>query len=212
MIDVMLVDDHELIRIALGKILGEAKDINVVADAGSGEEALEKARRIQPTVVVLDVDMPGMGGVETTRRLTALPSKPRVIVISVHSQAPYPRRLLEAGALGYLPKGGRAEDVLAAVRTVSKGLPYIAPEIAGALALENLPGGSKSPLEVLSRREMQVMMMLTQGNSAQAIAERLNISSKTVCTHRYRIYEKLGVDSDVALTHVAMRYGILEGP
>lgn len=211
MIQVMLVDDHELIRIALGKLLGEAQDINIVAEAGSGEEALDKARRIRPDVIILDVDMPGMGGVEATRRLTALPNKPKVIVISVHSQAPYPQRLLAAGALGYLPKGGRSEEVLAAVRSVHRGHPYISPQIAGDLALASLPGGRKSPLECLSPREMQVMMMLTRGQSTQAIAETLNISTKTVFTHRYRIYDKLGVDNDVALTHLAMRYGMLEG-
>lgn len=211
MIQVMLVDDHELIRIALGKLLSEAQDINIVAEAGSGEEALDKARRIRPDVIILDVDMPGMGGVEATRRLTALPNKPKVIVISVHSQAPYPQWLLAAGALGYLPKGGRAEEVLAAVRSVYKGHPYISPQIAGDLALASLPGGRKAPLECLSPREMQVMMMLTRGQSTQAIAETLNISTKTVFTHRYRIYDKLGVDNDVALTHLAMRYGMLEG-
>lgn len=210
MIKVMLVDDHELIRIALAKVLGEAGDIEVVAEAASGEEALQKARRTAPQVVILDVEMPGMGGVETTRRLTALPARPRVIVVSVHARAPYPQRLLEAGALGYLPKGARAGDVVAAVRAVSRGQPYISPEIAGELVLAGLRGSGRSPLDSLSRREMQVMMMLTRGQSPQAIAAALNISIKTVFTHRYRIYDKLGVDNDVALTHLALRYGVLD--
>lgn len=210
-IKVMLVDDHELIRIALGKILSDAEGIKVIAEASSGEEALERARREQPHVIILDVDMPGMGGVEATRRLTALPNHPKVIVISVHSQAPYPQRLLEAGALGYLPKGGRAEEVIAAIKSVYKGHPYLSPEVAGSLALAALHGGRKSPLDTLTRREMQVMLMLTQGQSLQVIAKSLNLSPKTVATHRYRIYDKLGVDNDVALTHVALRYGILEG-
>ena len=210
MINVMLVDDHELIRIALGKLLSEARDISIIAEAGSGEEALDKARKLKPEVVILDVDMPGMGGVEATRRLSALPHSPKVIVVSIHSHAPYPQRLLEAGAMGYLPKGGRAEEIMAAVRSVNRGQPYIAPEIAGDLVLSNLHGGSKSPLDVLSRREMQIMMMLTRGQSTQSIADTLNISTKTVFTHRYRIYEKLSVDNDVALTHVALRYGMLD--
>jgi two-component system invasion response regulator UvrY len=210
MIHVMLVDDHELIRIALGKILGEAGDIKIVAEAGNGEEALEKARQVRPDVVILDVEMPGMGGIETTQRLSALPCKPKIIVISVHSQAPYPRRLLEAGALGYLPKGGKAEEVLAAVRLVARGRPYLAADIASDLALAGLRGASHSPLESLSKRELQIMMLLTQGHNPQMIAEALNISIKTVFTHRYRIYAKLGVDNDVALTHLAMRHGILQ--
>jgi two-component system invasion response regulator UvrY len=208
MIHVMLVDDHELIRIALAKILNEAEDIKVIAEASSGEEALEKARKVKPGVVILDVQMPGMGGIEAAQRLIALPYRPKIIVISVYTQDPYPRRLLEAGALGYLPKGGRAEEVLAAVRSVAKGRPYLSAEIANALALAGLSGGRGSPLDALSKREMQVMMMLTQGHSPQAIADSLNISIKTVFTHRYRIYEKLNVDNDVALTHLALRHGI----
>ena len=209
MIHVMLVDDHELIRIALAKILGEARDIKVIAEASSGEEALEQARRLKPDVVMLDVQMPGMGGIEATQRLISLPCKPKVIVISVYSQEPYPRRLLEAGALGYLPKGVRAEEILAAIRSVVKGRPYLSAEIASALALASLAGGPKSPLDTLSKREMQVMLMLIQSYSPQAIAESLNISIKTVFTHRYRIYDKLGVDNDVALTHLALRHGVL---
>lgn len=210
MIRVMLVDDHELIRIALAKILGEAKDVQVIAEASSGEEALDKARRDKPEVIILDVEMPGMGGIEAAQRLSAMPWKPRIIVVSVHARDPYPRRLLEAGAMGYLPKGVGADEVLAAVRSVAKGRPYLSPEIASAMAMESLSRGGKSPLDMLSRREIQVMLMLTQGHSPQVIAENLNVSIKTVFTHRYRIYEKLGVDNDVALTHLALRHGILE--
>jgi len=209
MIKVMLVDDHELIRIALSKILNDSGDIEVVAEAGSGEDALEKARLVKPEVIIIDVDMPGMGGAEATQRLKTLPCKPKIIVISVHDKPPYPQLLLQAGATGYLPKGGPASDVLAAIHAVAQGKPYIDPGIAGALALANISGTAKSPLESLSRREKQVMLMLTQGQSVQDISKALNISAKTVCTHRYRIYDKLGVDSDVALTHVAMRYDML---
>jgi two-component system invasion response regulator UvrY len=206
----MLVDDHELIRIALGKILGDASDVSIVAEASNGEEALKKARQDKPDVVILDVDMPGMGGIEATQRLNALPSKPKIIVVSVHSQAPYPQRLLEAGAMGYLPKGARSDEVLAAVRAVNRGKPYVDSEIAGDLAMASLRNSGKSPLDSLSKREIQIMMLLTNGKSTQAIAESLNISIKTVFTHRYRIYEKLDVDNDVELTHLALRYGILE--
>ncbi len=211
MITVLLVDDHQLIRIALGKILGDADGIDVVGEACSGEQALELARRLRPDVVIVDVDMPGMGGVEATRRLSALPSRPKVIVISVYAQSPYPQRMLEAGAMGYLPKGGKAEEVVEAVRSVAQGQPYVAPQIAGDLAMASLRGAGSSPVDCLSRREMQVMLMLTQGHSPQSIAKALNISPKTVFTHRYRIYDKLGVDSDVALTHVALRHGLLDG-
>lgn len=215
MIRVMLVDDHELIRIALGQILGGHADISVVAEAADGEEALVRARSVKPDVILIDVDMPGMGGVEATRRLSALAHKPRVVAISVHEQMPYPQRMMEAGAVGYLPKGGAAEEVVAAVRTVARGQPYIAPVIAGKLFLNNIARGNGSGsaaqvLEALSAREMQVMLALVNGQNPQQIGEALKISAKTVCTHRYHIYEKLGVDSDVALTHLAYRYGLIE--
>lgn len=215
MIRVMLVDDHQLIRIALGQILGGHADIEVVAEAADGEEALVRARAARPDVILIDVDMPGMGGVEATRRLSALAHKPRVVAISVHEQMPYPQRMLEAGAVGYLPKGGSADEVLAAVRAVARGQPYIAPVIAGKMFLTSMnrsgsAGNGAQVLDTLSAREMQVMLALVNGQNPQQIGEALKISAKTVCTHRYHIYEKLGVDSDVALTHLAYRYGLIE--
>lgn len=215
MIRVMLVDDHQLIRIALGQILGGHADIEVVAEAADGEEALVRARAAKPDVILIDVDMPGMGGVEATRRLSALAHKPRVVAISVHDQMPYPQRMMEAGAVGYLPKGGSADEVLAAVRAVARGQPYIAPVIAGKMFLTSMnrsgsAGNGAQVLDTLSAREMQVMLALVNGQNPQQIGEALKISAKTVCTHRYHIYEKLGVDSDVALTHLAYRYGLIE--
>lgn len=210
MIKVMLVDDHELIRIALAAVLGEQDDIRIVATAADGEEALRLARAMLPDVVLVDVDMPGMGGLEATRRLATLAHAPKVIALSVHEQPPYPQRMLEAGAVGCLPKGGSADEVVAAVRAVARGLPYIAPKIAGSLILARVHRADSSPLESLSRRELQVMLMLVQGHNVQHIADALKISTKTVFTHRYRIYAKLGVDNDVALTHLAYRYGVVE--
>lgn len=174
-----------------------------------------RARAAKPDVILIDVDMPGMGGVEATRRLSALAHKPRVVAISVHDQMPYPQRMMEAGAVGYLPKGGSADEVLAAVRAVARGQPYIAPVIAGKMFLTSMnrsgsAGNGAQVLDTLSAREMQVMLALVNGQNPQQIGEALKISAKTVCTHRYHIYEKLGVDSDVALTHLAYRYGLIE--
>ena len=167
MIRVMLVDDHQLIRIALGQILGGHADIEVVAEAADGEEALVRARAAKPDVILIDVDMPGMGGVEATRRLSALAHKPRVVAISVHDQMPYPQRMMEAGAVGYLPKGGSADEVLAAVRAVARGQPYIAPVIAGKMFLTSMnrsgsAGNGAQVLDTLSAREMQVMLALVK--------------------------------------------------
>lgn len=210
MIRVLVVDDHTLIRVALRRILEEAGDISVVAEAATGEEAVEIARRNPIDITVMDVDMPGMGGVEATRKLTMIQGGPRVIVISVHSQDPYPRRLLEAGATGYLSKSSGSNEVLSAVRAVYAGQPYVAPEVAGQLALASI-NRSDSPLDTLTQREMQVMLMLTRGQNAQTISKTLNLSPKTVCTYRYRLYEKLDVRNDVELTHLAIRHGLITG-
>ncbi len=210
MIRVLVVDDHALIRVALKRILEESGDIEVVAEVSSGEEAVEIARRQPLDLVVMDVDMPGMGGVEATRKLNNISGGPRVIVISVHSQDPYPKRLLEAGASGYLSKSSGATEVISAVRTVHAGHPYVAPEVAGQLAMASI-NRTESPLDSLTQREMQVMLMLTRGQNAQSISRTLNLSPKTVCTYRYRLYEKLDVRNDVELTHLAIRHGLIEG-
>lgn len=210
MIEVMLVDDHPLIRLALRTILSGRSDVSVVAEASSGEEALEKARRLRPQVVIIDVDMPGMGGVECTRRLAALTPRPGVLVISMYEQPPFPQLLLDAGALGYLPKGGQPEEVLEAVAMVAKGELYINAKIATDLIKRGYHSHVQSPFDCLSPREKQIMMMLIHGQTTQTIAKVLNVSAKTVCTHRYRIFDKLGVKSDVELTLFAMHHGLLK--
>ena len=210
MIRVLIVDDHALIRLALRRILEESGEINVVSEVSSGEEAVEFARRNPVDLVLMDVDMPGMGGVEATRKLNTISGGPRVIVISVHSQDPYPKRLLEAGASGYLSKSSSSNEVISAVRTVYAGQPYVAPEVAGQLAMASI-NRTESPLDSLTQREMQVMLMLTRGQNAQTISRTLNLSPKTVCTYRYRLYEKLDVRNDVELTHLAIRHGLIEG-
>ncbi len=210
MIKVLIVDDHALIRLALRRILEDSGEINVVSEVSSGEEAVEFARRNPVDLVLMDVDMPGMGGVEATRKLNTISGGPKVIVISVHSQDPYPKRLLEAGASGYLSKSSSSNEVISAVRTVYAGQPYVAPEVAGQLAMASI-NRAESPLDSLTQREMQVMLMLTRGQNAQTISRTLNLSPKTVCTYRYRLYEKLDVRNDVELTHLAIRHGLIEG-
>lgn len=206
----MLVDDHALIRAALRRICEDAGGIEVVAETATGEEAVEAARRLKPDLVLLDLEMPGMGGVEATRRLCQLPEPPRVIALSVHGHDPYPRKVLEAGAHGYLTKSAGPEEVLSALRTVHSGHPYVSPEVAGELAMASI-NRNVSPLDSLSQRELQVMLMLTRGNSPQGISASLNVSPKTVCTYRYRLYEKLHVKNDVELTHFAIRHGLIAG-
>lgn len=213
MIKVLLIDDHKLVRTGIRKILEEATGISVVGEADDGEQGLALAAELKPDVVLLDVSMPGIGGLETLRRLLVTDPSTKVIVVSVHAQEPVPGKLLSAGAFGYLTKGCAADEVVTAVRRVHGGERYLAVEIARALAFGAV-GARKSvesPFELLSQREMQVMMMVTQGQSIQAISERLHLSPKTVSTYRYRLFEKLGVGNDVELTRLALRHGFVEG-
>lgn len=210
MIKVLLVDDHELVRTGIKRILNDTEGMTVIGEAGSGEEALRVLRRRKPDVILMDVSMPGMGGLEATRKLHRQYPGVKVIVLTIHAQEPYPTRLLEAGAAGYLTKGCGVEEIVAAIREVQAGHRYIGMDIARQLALSMLPGGDKSPIDRLSQRELQVLLMVTHGQSTQEISDKLCLSPKTVCTYRYRLYEKLGVSNDVELTHLAMRHGMLE--
>jgi two-component system, NarL family, invasion response regulator UvrY len=212
MIRVMLVDDHRLVRAGLKRVLSEMADIEVVAEAGTGEEALELARKCNPEVVLMDVNMPGMGGLATTRRLVARMPQVKVIAVSMHLEEPYPSRMLEAGAAGYISKDSAADEVGTAIRRVQSGGHYVAADVAGNLAATLIKGGTpgSAPFEQLSQRETQVMLMVTKGYTTQAISDRLCLSPKTVSTYRYRLFEKLGVANDVELTRLAMRYGLLD--
>jgi len=210
MIKVMVVDDHELVRTGITRILNDAPGIRVIAEAASGEEAIRVASEKHPDVVLMDVSMPGIGGLEATRKLAQLQPELKVIVVSVHADEPFPSRMLKAGASGYLTKGCAVEEIITAIKTVADGDRYIGADIAQTLALKRTPGGSSTPFDNLSPREMQVMLMLTQGQKPQAISDKLCLSPKTISTYRHRLYEKLGVDSDVELTRLAMNYGIIE--
>lgn len=210
MIRVLLVDDHELVRTGIRRILDDTRGIRVIAEASTGEEAVHQVREHQPDVVLMDVNMPGIGGLEATRKIMQSYPDLRVIVVTIHVDEPYPTRLLEAGASGYLTKGCAVDEIVNAIKMVHQGDRYIGADIARQLALSMLPGGERSPFDKLSQREMQVMLMVTQGHNIQDISDKLCLSPKTVSTYRYRLYEKLGVDNDVELTHLAMRHGMIE--
>ncbi|HEX4871051.1 MAG TPA: UvrY/SirA/GacA family response regulator transcription factor [Nevskiaceae bacterium] len=210
MIKIMLVDDHRLVRAGLRRVLQEVADMEVIAEASSGEEAVELARSKAPDVVLMDINMPGIGGLESTRRLIQRVPGVKVIVVSMHLEEPYPSRMLAAGAAGYISKDSAAEEVVAAIRRVHGGGHYVAADVAGNLAASLVKGTSGSPFEQLSQRETQVMIMVTKGYSTQEISDRLHLSPKTVSTYRYRLFEKLNVTNDVELTRMAMRYGLLD--
>jgi two-component system invasion response regulator UvrY len=210
MIKVTIVDDHELVRTGIIRILKDEPDVEVVAEASSGEEAIQLVKQYKPDVVLMDVNMPGIGGFEATRKLIQMYPDLKVIVVTIHVDDPFPSRMLQAGAMGYLTKGCGVDEITNAIREVNTGRRYISADVAQHLALKLMPGGEESPFDSLSPRELQVMLMLTQGTKVQEISDKLCLSPKTVSTYRHRLYDKLGVSSDVALTRLAMRYGMVD--
>ena len=209
MIRILVVDDHELVRLGLRQALEGYRSIQVVGEATDGETALVMCRKLRPDVVLLDVGLPGLSGFEVTARLQQLDPPPGIIILTVHERRPYPERLLEAGASGYVTKGCPASELVEAIRTVAAGGRHIGTRIAQKMALDLLPGGRSSPFDELSAREMEVMLMLADGMRIAEIATSMHLSPKTVATYKYRIFEKLGTRNDVDMTRKAMRYGLL---
>jgi two-component system invasion response regulator UvrY len=211
LIRVLLVDDHKLVRTGVRKILEAADGIEVIGEACSGEEGIQLARKLRPDIILMDMHMPGIGGLEATRKLLASLPILKVIGVSVQANDPFPSRLLEAGALGYLTKDCAAEEIVAAVKQVYQGKRYLTADVARELAMAMVSGRrNDSPFESLSQREMQVMLMVTRGQSVQDISIRLSLSPKTVSTYRSRLFQKLNVNNDVELMRLAMRYGVIE--
>lgn len=210
LIKVLIVDDHELIRTGISSMLADFDKIKVVAQASSGEEAIKLARELRPEVVLMDANMPGIGGLEATRRLMRFDPDIKVIAVTVHNEEPYPTKFMQAGAAGYVTKGVDISEMVKAIIQVKTGKRYITPEIAQQMALKALEPDSESPFDGLSEREMQVMLMITHGQKVQDISDSLFLSTKTVNSYRYRLFEKLNVGNDVELTHMAIRHGVLD--
>jgi len=207
---VLVVDDHDLIRLGICRLLDDVPDIIVVAQASSGEEAITLVRKLAPDVVFMDIRMPGIGGLEATQRILAKHSATKVIVVSAFNDEVYPAVLLKAGASGYITKTTDAEEIKVAVQTVLSGKVYICPQLAQMLVINGLSLDAKSPLSLLSQRELQIAELITRGKRANEVAETLSISPKTINTYKYRIYEKLGVTNDVELTLAAVKYGLVD--
>ncbi|HEY0181125.1 MAG TPA: response regulator transcription factor [Dokdonella sp.] len=207
-IRVMLVDDHAVVRVGFRMLLGASADIEVAAEADSGELAYQRYAEVRPDVVIMDLSMPGMGGIETVRRLLAKDKSARVLVLSAHEDTAHPKRVLKAGALGYLSKRSAPEELIEAVRAIAAGRLYLDAEIARKLAMQDLGGGG--PVEALSEREFAVFIQLARGQSVARIAETLNLSPNTVGTHLYNIKQKLGAGNQAELTLIAVRNGLIE--
>jgi|SRR5579871_2153443 DNA-binding NarL/FixJ family response regulator len=208
MIRIVLVDDHTLVRTGLRLILEQQADMQIVGESDNGERGLALIKKLQPEIALLDVHMPGFSGVEVTERIRRAKLPTRVVILTMAGEAPFPRRLLDAGASGYLTKGCPADELLRAVRQVADGRRYLGSDIAQRMALDGMRDG-ESPFTELSARELEVAMMLAQGHTAQAIATRLSLSAKTVATYKYRLFDKLAIDNVVALAHLASVHGLL---
>lgn len=206
-IRVFLLDDHALVRTGMRMMLSAETDIEVVGEADTGETALPMIRRLKPDVVLCDLHLPGISGLEVTERIVRGDYGCRVVVVSVLEDGPIPKRLLEAGASGYVGKAGDASELLRAIRDVARGKRYLANGIAQHLALAGI-GGDASPFDALSPRELEVAMLLVQGMRQEEIAKRLSLSSKTVNTHKSRLFEKLGVQDSIALARLSSQYGL----
>lgn len=208
-IRVYLIDDHALVRTGMKMILAGEMDMEVVGDSDTGEEALREIRTLKPDVVLCDLHLPGMSGLEITERITRGPLETKVIIVSVLEDGPLPKRLLEAGAAGYIGKAGDATELLRAVREVARGKRYLGVNVAQNMALSNV-GGAASPFDQLSPRELEVAMLLIQGLRQEDIAKRLSLSAKTVNTHKTRLFQKVGIHDNIALARLAAQYGLLD--
>lgn len=210
MIRVLLVDDHAVVRMGFRLLLQSMADLSVVGEAESGEAACRLYFELNPDVVVMDLAMPGMGGLEALRRIRARQPQAQILTLSAHDEPMHARRALQEGALGFLSKRSAPEALLEAVTVVAAGRRYLDPALAQKLALQEFDGGAKSPVERLSEREFAVFVRLAGGATVQGIAQDLKLSASTIGTHLYNIKQKLDVVNQSELTLIAIRHGLIE--
>ncbi|RLM23709.1 two-component system response regulator UvrY [Brenneria alni] len=208
MINVFLVDDHELVRAGIRRILDDIKGLKVVGEVSCGEDAVRWCRSNDADVVLMDMNMPGIGGLEATRKILRFSPEIKVIMLTIYTENPLPAKVMQAGAAGYVSKAAAPQEVICAIRAVHAGKRYIAPDIAQQMALSQLEPQAGTPLECLSERELQIMLMIIKGQKVTEISDQLNLSPKTVNSYRYRMFSKLNINGDVELTHLAIRHGL----
>jgi len=211
MIRVLLADDHSIVRAGLRRLVEDAGDMVVVAEAADGREAIRKVREASPDVAVIDLSMPGMDGLEVVGHLRAHDPKLPVLILTMHEEEQYAIRALAAGAMGYVTKRSAAEQLLAAIRKVHAGKRYVTEAMAESLAMRVARGGKgQSLLDTLSNREMQILKRLAQGQTNREIAEDYHISVKTVDTYRGRLLRKLNLRNNAELTRFAIQNRVVE--
>ena len=209
-IGVFVLDDHVMVRDGMRMVLEAQPGMDVVGQAESGEDALPMLRRLRPDVLLCDVHLPGISGLEVTERVVRGGYGTRVIVVSAQHQGPLPRRAMEAGASAYVGKSHDSAELLRALEDVARGRRYLATGIAQQMALAGIDGAGASPFDALSPRELEVAMLLVRGLRQEDIARRLNLSAKTINTHKSRLFEKLGIRDCIALARMASRYGMCD--
>ena len=207
-ISVILADDHAVVRMGFKLLLQDTKDITVVGEAESGEEVIKLLNTLTADLIVMDLSMPGIGGLETISRVVSKAKSPKILILSAHEDAIHPKRSLKAGANGYLSKRGAPEELIKAIRQIHAGNMYIEPSIAQKVAMSQM-GGETSPVEILSEREFDVFMALASGKTVNQIAETLHLSPRTVGTHLYNIKQKLNVSNQTELALIAIKSGLI---
>ena len=209
LINVMLVDDHAVVRMGFKMLLESASDIKVIAEAENGEQAVKQFAEHHPDVVVMDITMPGIGGLEAIERIMAKDNSARILVLSAHEDSVHPKRVLSAGAMGYLTKRSAAEELIKAIRTVASRKRYLEASVAQQMAIQQL-SGETNPVDILSDREFEVFIALAKGKTTNEIADTLCLSPRTVGTHLYTIKQKLNASNSAEIALIAMRSGLIE--
>ena len=207
-IRVMLVDDHNVVRSGLRRLLELGGDIKVVAEGSSGEQACQIYSDFETDVLVMDLSMPGMGGLEALRRILVAAPKAKIVIFSMHENVTFATQALSAGARGYVAKTSLADDLLLAVREVATGKTYISPHIAQKIVLQSM-SGNHDPIQQLSGREFEVFRMLAEGAGIDDIAKNLKISQKTAANYQTILKQKLGISNAVELVRLAIRHGVI---
>lgn len=211
LLNVLVVDDHDVVRIGICGIIAQVPGVKVIGQAASGEQALAMARELRPDIVIMDIRMPGIGGIEATRRLLVANPGLKVIVVTMVDDDIRPAQLLKAGAVGYITKRTDRAEMQRALQTVLEGGVYVSAEIAQQLLASSLkPTSTGSPFASLSQRELQIALMIGSGHRCGEIAAVLNISPKTINTYKYRIFDKLGVGNDVELALAAVKARLVD--
>lgn len=209
MISLMLVDDHAVVREGYRRLIEKHEDLNVIAEAPDGAAAYKLYKEVRPDVVVLDLSMPGKGGIEVVRQVRQWDAAARILIFTMHENAAYALQAFQAGAMGYITKSSPPDLLISAIRDVYSGKKALSPDVSHALAMGRIDD-ERASLESLSAREFDIFRMIADTRSIAEIAETLNLSPKTVANYHYLIKSKLGVSSDVELVHLALRLHIVE--